>query len=118
MKGGEVDPAPGRRGHPISPSDYPPGTFEDELAELPVAGAAPGWMSEKAVAIGHCLVASGVPVAFGVGFPTLGSERTTQFLCEEIEGLTGGKWIHEPDRILIQSIEEKRKRLKLQDLYA
>ena len=64
-----------------------------------------------------------VPVAFGVGFPTLGSEQTTQFLCEGIEGLTGGKWIHEPDpvemaRILIQSIKEKRKRLKLQDLYA
>ena len=88
-----------------------------------MAGAAPGWMPEKAVAIGHCFVASGVPVAFGVGFPTLGSEQTTQFLCEEIEGLTGGKWIHEPDpvemaRILIQSIKEKRKRLKLQDLYA
>ena len=63
-----------------------------------------------------------VPVAFGVGFPTLGSEQTTQFLCEGIEGLTGGKWIHEPDpvemaRILIELIEERRRALKLQVTY-
>ena len=59
-----------------------------------------------------------VPVAFGVGFPTLGSEQTTQFLCEGIEGLTGGKWIHEPDplemaRLLIDEIEGRRKALGL-----
>ena len=74
-----------------------------------MAGAAPGWMSEKAVAIGHCLVASGVPVAFGVGFPTLGSEQTTQFLCEEIEGLTGGKWIYEPERWTASSSSPSRR---------
>lgn len=99
------------------------GGLGDELAELPVAGAAPEWMSEKAVAIGHYFVASGVPVVFGVGFPTLGSETTSEFLFQGIEQLTGGKWIYEPDpvemaRILIRSIEEKRAKLKLQDVYA
>lgn len=94
------------------------GGLGEELCELPVAGAAPEWMSEKAVAIGHYFVASGVPVVFGVGFPTLGSEETTAFLFEEIEGLTGGKWIFEPDpvemaRILIESIEMRRKKLGL-----
>ncbi|MGY4706219.1 anaerobic carbon-monoxide dehydrogenase catalytic subunit [Candidatus Bipolaricaulota sp. J31] len=96
------------------------GGLGDDISEVPVAGAAPEWMSEKAVAIGHYFVASGVPVVFGVGFPTLGSERTSQFLFEEIEELLGGKWIHEPDpvemaRILIEEIEKRRKALKLRE---
>jgi len=94
------------------------GGLGDDISEVPVAGAAPEWMSEKAVSIGHYFVASGVPVAFGVGFPTLGSETASEFLFEGIEELVGGKWIYEPDpvemaRILIGEIEARRKALGL-----
>ncbi|MFH1609237.1 MAG: carbon monoxide dehydrogenase, partial [Candidatus Bipolaricaulota bacterium] len=99
------------------------GGLGEDLSDVPAAGCAPEWMSEKAVAIGHYFVASGVPVVFGVGFPTTGSEETCNFLFEGIERLTGGKWVHEPDplemaRILIEAIEEKRRALKLQDVVA
>jgi carbon-monoxide dehydrogenase catalytic subunit len=96
------------------------GGLGEDLSEVPAAGCAPEWMSEKAVAIGHYFVASGVPVVFGVGFPTTGSEPVCEFLFEGIEKLTGGKWVHEPDplemaRLLIEKIEAKRRLLKLQD---
>ena len=35
------------------------GGLGDDLSDLPAAGAAPEWMSEKAIAIGHYFVASG-----------------------------------------------------------
>ena len=41
------------------------GGLGDDLSDLPVAGAAPEWMSEKAVAIGHYFVASGLYVVLG-----------------------------------------------------
>ena len=95
------------------------GGLGEDLSEVPAAGCAPEWMSEKAVAIGQYFVASGVPVVFGVGFPTSGSETVCEFLYEGIEKLVGGRWIHEPDpvemaRILIAAIEERRRALKLQ----
>ncbi len=96
------------------------GGLGEDLSDVPAAGCAPEWMSEKAVAIGHYFVASGVPVVFGVGFPTTGSETVCEFLFEGIEKLTGGMWVHEPDplemaRLLIEKIDEKRRALKLQD---
>ncbi|MCD5401052.1 carbon monoxide dehydrogenase, partial [candidate division NPL-UPA2 bacterium] len=79
-------------------------------------GCAPEWMSEKAVAIGHYFVSSGVMVVFGVTFPTLGSEHLSDFLFREIEDLTKAMWVHEPDplemaRILINRIDAGRKAL-------
>jgi carbon-monoxide dehydrogenase catalytic subunit len=41
------------------------GGLGEDLSDLPVAGAAPEWMSEKAVAIGHYFVASGLYVVLG-----------------------------------------------------
>ncbi len=97
------------------------GGLGEDLSDVPVAGCAPEWMSEKAVAIGHYFVTSGVPVVFGVGFPTLGSEEASRFLFQEIEEITGGKWIYEPDplemaRILIALLDERRKALKLKEV--
>ncbi len=45
----------------------------------------PGWMSEKAIAIGHYFVASGVYVLFGTTFPTTGSQKYTDYLFRELE---------------------------------
>jgi len=46
------------------------GGLGDDISDLPAAGAAPEWMSEKAIAIGQYFVASGVFTVFGVrGLP-------------------------------------------------
>jgi len=92
------------------------GGLGNDLSELPVAGAALEWMSEKAIAIGQYFVASGVFTVFGTTWPTMGSEKVTQYLFEECEELYGGKWAFEPDpvkaaQLMIQHIDKKRKAL-------
>jgi len=87
-----------------------------DISELPVAGAAPEWMSEKALAIGHYFVASGVYTIFGVGLPVQGSEKVSQYLFKEIESLYGGKWAVERDTggmagLMIDHINRKREKL-------
>ena len=51
------------------------GGLGEDLSDLPVAGAAPEWMSEKAVAIGHYFVASGLYVVLGHPLYVEGSEN-------------------------------------------
>ncbi len=92
------------------------GGLGDDISDLPAAGAAPEWMSEKAVAIGQYFVASGVYTVFGVTFPTTGSREMTDYLFKEHENLYGGKWDFEPDplktaRLMIDHIDKKRKAL-------
>ena len=92
------------------------GGLGDDLSDLPVAGAAPEWMSEKAIAIGQYFVASGIFTVFGVTWPTLGSEAVTKHLFEEFEKLFKAKWAFEPDpkkmaEMIIEHIDEKRKAL-------
>lgn len=92
------------------------GGLGDDLDELPVAGAAPEWMSEKALAIGQYFVASGVFTVFGVTWPTLGSKELTQYLFEDFENIYGGRWAFEPDPIkaahlMIEHIDKKREAL-------
>ena len=52
------------------------GGLGEDISDIPVAGAAPEWMSEKAVAIGFYVVASGVFTVFGTPHPVLGSEES------------------------------------------
>ncbi len=92
------------------------GGLGDDICDLPAAGAAPGWMSEKAIAIGHYFVASGVYVLFGTTFPTTGSKKYTDYLFNELEEEWGGKWDYEPDPVkmaqkMIAHIDKKRKEL-------
>jgi len=92
------------------------GGLGNDISDLPVAGAAPEWMSEKAVAIGQYFVASGVFTVFGIGLPVHGSESFYRYLSEESETLTGGMWAVEPDvpRMagrMIDHINGKRKKL-------
>lgn len=92
------------------------GGLGDDISELPAAGAAPEWMSEKAISIGQYFVASGVFTVFGVTWPTLGSENLTRYLFNDIESQLGGKWAFEPDpekiaQMIIKHIDEKRKKL-------
>jgi carbon-monoxide dehydrogenase catalytic subunit len=95
------------------------GGLGEDISDLPVAGAAPEWMSEKAISIGHYFVSSGVFTVFGIGMPISGSENVQDFLFNEIEGLLGGKWGCEPEpskmaAVMIDHINQKRKALGIE----
>jgi carbon-monoxide dehydrogenase catalytic subunit len=95
------------------------GGLGEDISDLPVAGAAPEWMSEKAISIGHYFVSSGVYTVFGVGMPILGSENVTNFLFNELEDIVGGKWDMEPDPSkmaakIVDHINQKRKALGIE----
>ena len=68
-----------------------------DISDLPVAGAAPEWMSEKAVSIGTYVVSSGIYTVLGVAPPVLGGPAVTQLLTEGAEGVIGAKFAVEPD---------------------
>jgi carbon-monoxide dehydrogenase catalytic subunit len=92
------------------------GGLGDSIADLPVAGAAPEWMSEKAISIGQYFVASGVFTVFGVTFPIIEETRFHKLLFEGLEGLGFGKWgfardPYEMARMMIDHIDKKRKAL-------
>jgi len=61
------------------------GGLGDDISDLPAAGAAPEWMSEKAIAIGQYFVASGVFTVFGTTFPITGSEEMCKLMYEGLE---------------------------------
>jgi carbon-monoxide dehydrogenase catalytic subunit len=92
------------------------GGLGDSLADLPVAGAAPEWMSEKAVTIGQYFVASGVYTVFGVTFPITENTRFKELLEIGLEKQGLGKWgfakdPYEMARMMIEHIDKKRKEL-------
>jgi carbon-monoxide dehydrogenase catalytic subunit len=81
--------------------------------KLPVAGAAPEWMSEKAIAIGMYFVASGIYVVIGQPLPVQGSPFVEQYLTRTFEKHFGATWAFEPDPIkaahlMIDHIDRKR----------
>jgi carbon-monoxide dehydrogenase catalytic subunit len=97
------------------------GGLGEDISDLPVAGAAPEWMSEKAVSIGMYFVASGVYTMIGHPLPMMGSRNLHKYLTEEIEQEVGGKWAFELDpveaaRKMIRHIDKKRRALKLKPL--
>jgi len=97
------------------------GGIGEALHELPIAGAAPEWMSEKAIAIGWYFVACGALVVFGEPLPVYGSQNMTKYVTEDVEKLTGGKWAFEPDpikmaEIMINHINKKREALRLKPM--
>jgi len=84
--------------------------------DLPVAGSAPEWMSEKAISIGHYFVASGVYTVFGVTLPVSGAPVFQKHLFEDFLKLYGGMWDLELDPIqharkMIAHIDKKREAL-------
>jgi len=92
------------------------GGLGNDISDLPVAGSAPEWMSEKAISIGHYFVASGVYTVFGVTLPVTGAPKFQRYLFEEFEKLYGGMWDLEVDPIahaqkMIAHIDKKRKAL-------
>ncbi len=94
------------------------GGLGKDISDLPAAGSAPEWMSEKAISIGHYFVTSGVYTVFGVGLPVTGAPRFQKYIFEELEEIYGGMWDVEVDpyehaRKMIAHIDKKRKALGL-----
>ncbi len=92
------------------------GGLGKDICDLPAAGSAPEWMSEKAISIGHYFVASGVYTVFGVTLPTSGAPVFHDYISKEMEKLYGGKWDIEVDpikhaQLMIAHIDKKRKEL-------
>lgn len=97
------------------------GGLGNDISDLPVAGAAPEWMNEKAVSIGFYFVASGVYTMIGKPLPVMGSKNLYKYLTDEIEQEVGGKWAFEEDPVkaahkMIRHIDRKRKALKLKPM--
>jgi carbon-monoxide dehydrogenase catalytic subunit len=97
------------------------GGLGQDISDLPVAGAAPEWMSEKAVAIGFYFVGSGVFTCIGHPLPVMGSRNLHEYLTQGIEEEFGGKWCFEIDPVeaahkMLRHIDRKRKALKLKPM--
>jgi carbon-monoxide dehydrogenase catalytic subunit len=89
------------------------GGLGNSIADLPVAGCAPEYMSEKAICIGQYFVASGVYTVFGVTFPSVEGTKFHQHLFEGLEEQGFGKWGFATDpydiaHLMISHIDKKR----------
>ncbi len=89
------------------------GGLGNDLSQLPAIGAAPEWMSEKAIAIAHYFVASGVDVVLGRPFHTAGSPTVTKYLCEDLQQVVGARFHYIPNvddavETICAHIEKKR----------
>jgi carbon-monoxide dehydrogenase catalytic subunit len=87
-----------------------------DISDLPAAGAAPEWMSEKAVSIASYVVASGVFTVLGTVPPVLGSKNVTALLTSGLKDVVGGCLAVEPDpfkasKLMIGHIDSKRRKL-------
>jgi carbon-monoxide dehydrogenase catalytic subunit len=96
------------------------GGLGDDLSDLPVAGCAPEWVSEKALAIGQYFIGSGISVGLSVYFPGADSK---EFAAEVFGGLAedfGAAWFFEPDpellaRRILAHIDGKRRALGIKN---
>lgn len=84
-----------------------------DISDLPVAGAAPEWMSEKAVSIGAYVVSSGIFTVLGTVPPVLGSPVVTDVLTHAANDVVGAAFAVETDPVkgaglMIAHIEKKR----------
>jgi len=92
------------------------GGLGESIADLPVAGAAPEWMSEKAISIGQYFVASGVFTVFGATYPIVEGTKFYNHLFEGLEKQGVGKWgfavdPYEMAKMMLAHMDKKRKAL-------
>ncbi len=89
-----------------------------DISDLPIAGAAPEWYSEKAAAIGLYFVASGVYTVLGPMPPITGSANVARLLTQGLNDAVGATFAVEPDPekaalLIRRHIEDKRRNLGL-----
>jgi len=86
------------------------------IDQLPLAGAAPEWYSQKAVSIGSYFVSSGVFTVLGIPPKIFGSSSVIDLVAKDLEAVVGAKFAVEPDpvvaaQLISEHIETKRKNL-------
>ena len=64
-----------------------------DIDQLPLAGAAPEWYSEKAVAIGAYVVGSGITTVLGVQPAIFGSSNVVGLLAGGLDDVVGAKFV-------------------------
>jgi carbon-monoxide dehydrogenase catalytic subunit len=89
-----------------------------DISDLPAAGAAPEWMSEKAVSIGAYVVSSGVFTVLGTVPPVMGSKAVAELLTSGAKDVVGACFAVEPDPVkaaslMIEHIDSQRRKLGL-----
>jgi carbon-monoxide dehydrogenase catalytic subunit len=89
-----------------------------DISDLPAAGAAPEWMSEKAVSIGAYVVSSGVYTVLGTVPPVLGSPEVAGLLTGGAASVVGASFAVEPEpiqaaKLMIDHIDGQRRKLGL-----
>ncbi len=89
-----------------------------DISELPLAGAAPEWMSEKAVSIGTYVIGSGIYTVLGTVPPVLGSENVAALLTGGANEVIGAAFAVESDpmkaaALIMEHLEIKRAKLGL-----
>jgi len=94
------------------------GGLGEDISELPVAGAAPEWMSEKAISIATYVAASGIYTVIAEPFPVMGAPVVRDYLTGGMEKDFGGKLAFERDpvkaaQLMIEHMDKKRKALNL-----
>jgi carbon-monoxide dehydrogenase catalytic subunit len=97
------------------------GGLGKDLSDLPVAGAAPEWMSEKAITIAEYVAASGIFTVVAEPFPIMGSKLVREYLTDGMEEDFGGKLAFERDPMkaagmMIEHINAKREALGLNEM--
>jgi len=94
------------------------GGLGNDISDLPGAGFAPEWMSEKAISIGCYFAGSGVYTIMGGRSPIAGSKNVTEFLSAGLEQRLGGKleFLPDPEEAVakaLKHIDKKRAALGL-----
>lgn len=90
-----------------------------DMSDLPAAGAAPEWMSEKAVSIGSYVIGSGIFTVLGTVPPVLGAKKFTELLTQGAQDVLGAAFAVETDPmkaagLILEHIAAKRKGLGLE----
>ena len=97
------------------------GGIGQDLCELPVAGAAPEWMSEKAITIALYVVGSGIFTVCAEPFPIMGAPWVKEYLTQGMEEDFKANLAFERDPIkaahlMIDHINRKREELGLSEM--
>ncbi|KPA14273.1 Prismane [Candidatus Magnetomorum sp. HK-1] len=89
-----------------------------DIADLPLVGAAPEWMSEKAISIATYVVSSGIFTILGTVPPILGSKNVLELLTKGAKDVIGANFAIEEDpeaaaNLALKHTEMKRSALGL-----
>jgi len=86
------------------------------IDQLPLAGAAPEWYSQKAVSIASYFVSSGVYTVLGIPPKIFGSKNVVDLLTSGVNDVVGAGFAVEPDpvaaaELIAKHIDTKRENL-------